>query len=93
MVTLENYGGSGNFRLLNLVLNRAGRLENTDRVPLGDRIRLVTLAVAPSGRILVTYLDRAPEAPYSDPPTIRKTAIFQVKKGKLVRVKEGGDGF
>ena len=83
VVTWENYGGSGNFRVLNLLLNRDGRLVNTDRVQLGDRIRVEDLRPEGPGKIAVTILDRAPGAAMADSPARIKTLVYRVEQGRL----------
>ena len=86
VITLENYGGSGNFRVLNLLVNRRGRLVNTDRIQLGDRVRVEDLRVGDSGKVEIDLLDRASGAPLAAAPKLKKRLVFQVEKEKLVPV-------
>ena len=76
-ITIENPGGSGNFRYLHALLNEEGELRDADAVFLGDRIRVEGLSIH-EGVITVATVDRPPNAPYSEAPSILVLRQFRL---------------
>ena len=76
-ITIEYPGGSGNFRYLHALLNEEGELHDTDAGFLGDRIRVEGLSIH-EGVITVALLDRPPDAPYSEVPSILVIRRFRL---------------
>ena len=68
-ITIEYPGGSGNFRYLHALLNEEGELHDADTVFLGDRIRVAGLSIH-EGIITVAVIERPPDAPFSEVPSI-----------------------
>ena len=76
-ITIENPGGSGNFRYLHALLKEEGELHDADTVFLGDRIRVAGLSIH-EGVITVATVDRPPDAPFSESPSILALRQFRL---------------
>ncbi len=76
-ITIENTGGSGNFRYLHALLNEKGDLRDIDTVFLGDRIRVAGLSIH-EGVISVAVIERPPDAPFSEVPSILVIRRFRL---------------
>jgi hypothetical protein len=83
---LASGGGTGNFRYLAAVLNRAGAPRALPAVLVGDRIAVTSLAID-SGSVVVSFLDRSPGQAMSDSPSVRTVRRFRVQGETLVEVK------
>jgi uncharacterized protein len=79
VVLSDDGGGSGTFFYV-AVVPEGGR--PTPAVFLGDRIAYRSVAIG-SGAVVVSYLDRAPDAPRSAPATVPVEKRFVLKDGKL----------
>lgn len=90
-VIIENTGGSGTFYYLVGGIIKGGKQTNSSPISLGDRIKIVGVKVEDpgeedNGQITVTYLDRAPNAPMSDSPTIQKVIKYSFgDNGNLIQ--------
>ncbi len=76
-ITVEYPGGSGNFRYLHALLKKEGELHDADTVFLGDRIRVAGLSIH-EGVITVATVDRPPDAPFSESPSILALRQFRL---------------
>ena len=76
-ITIEYPGGSGNFRYLHAILKEEGALHDADVAFLGDRIRVEGLSIH-EGIITVALLDRPPDAPFSEVPSILVIRRFRL---------------
>jgi len=93
-ITIENPGGSGNFRYLHALLNEAGELRDANTVFLGDRIRVAGLSIH-EGVITVAIVDRPPGAPFSETPSILVIRRFRLTGEALEEIAgiSGADAF
>ena len=93
-ITIENPGGSGNFRYLHAILNEEGELHDADVVFLGDRIRVEGLSIH-DGVITVAVLDRPPGAPFAETPSILIIRRFRLVGEALEEISgiSGADAF
>ncbi len=76
-ITIEYLTGSGNFRYLHALLNGEGELHDVDTVFLGDRIRVAGLSIH-EGIITLAVIERPPDAPYSEAPSILVIRRFRL---------------
>ena len=76
-ITIEDPGGSGNFRYLHAILKEEGELHDADTAFLGDRIRVQGVSIH-EGIITVALLDRPPSAPFSEQPSILVIRRFRL---------------
>ena len=76
-ITVENAGGSGNFRYLHALLKEEGEIHDADAVFLGDRIRVLGLSIH-DGVIAVALLDRPPDAPFAEAPSVPVIRTFRL---------------
>jgi hypothetical protein len=84
-ITIEQTGGSGTFYLIHALLSEDGELRDAGPVFLGDRIRIVSVAI--EGReVVVELLDRPPDAPFAQEPTVEVTRRFALEGGALAEV-------
>ena len=90
-ITVEDPGGSGTFYFLHALVNDEGTLRDADFAFLGDRVRIEGVSI--HGQIItVAMLDRAPDAPYAEPPTKAVIRQFRLQDETLVEQGDGGDG-
>ena len=86
-ITIEDPGGSGTFFFLHALVNDNGELRDTDFAFLGDRVRIEGVSI--HGRVItVAMLDRAPDAPFAEPPKIAVIRRFLLENEMLV--EQGG---
>ena len=85
-ITVENAGGSGNFRYLHALLKEEGELHDADAVFLGDRIRVLGLSIH-DGVIAVALLDRPPDAPFAEAPSIPVIRRFRLAGETLEEIE------
>jgi hypothetical protein len=78
-------GGSGTFTYLAAVSNDDGAPVALGTTLLGDRIVVERLTIVES-RIEVDLLTRAPDEPFSSPPTVAETRLFEVTPVGLVAI-------
>ena len=76
-ITVEEPGGSGRFRILHALLREEGELHDADTAFLGDRIRVEGVAIH-DGVIMVFMLDRPPDAPFAEVPSIPVIRKFRL---------------
>ncbi len=88
-ITVEDPGGSGNFRYLHALLNEEGELHDDDAVFLGDRIRVLGLSIH-DGVIAVALLDRPPGAPFAEAPSIPVIRRFRLAGETLAELEAVG---
>ncbi len=93
-ITIEYPGGSGNFRYLHALLNEEGELHDADTVFLGDRIRVAGLSIH-EGIITVAVIERPPDAPFSEVPSILVIRRFRLAGEALEEIAgiSGADAF
>ena len=93
-ITIEDPGGSGNFRYLHALLNEEGEIHDADAVFLGDRIRVEGLSIH-EGVITVALLDRPPGAPFAEAPSILVIRRFRLAGETLAELSgiSGADAF
>ena len=83
---VQNPGGSGTFHYLAVSPGGAGGPGPT--LFLGDRVAVERVAIA-HGRVTVSYLARAFDAPMVSPPTIPVTRHVALEEGRLVDLGSG----
>ena len=88
-ITIEDPGGSGNFRYLHALLNEEGDLHDADAVFLGDRIRVEGVSIH-EGVITVALLDRPPGAPFAEAPSILVIRRFRLAGETLAELASVG---
>ena len=88
-ITIEDPGGSGNFRYLHALLNEEGDLHDGDAVFLGDRIRVEGVSIH-EGVITVALLDRPPGAPFAEAPSILVIRRFRLAGETLAELDSVG---
>ena len=76
-ITIEYTRGSGKFHYLHALLKEEGELRDADAVFLGDRIRVEGLSIH-EGVITVATVDRPPDAPFSESPSILALRQFRL---------------
>lgn len=81
-----NYGGSGTFSYLALLLNEVDNMNNVDTVFLGDRIIVKSIRIS-TNFITVTLLKRKKSEPMSTPPSIEKKLKFELQENQLIKLK------
>ena len=90
-ITIEEPGGSGTFFYLHALINDEGTLQDAGFAFLGDRIRIEGVSVH-DGVITVAMLDRRPDEPFVEPPSVPVIRQFRLQVGDLVEVSGGRDG-
>ncbi len=90
IIIFENYGGSGNFRTLYLLINNGKEIIHTDKKFIGDRIKITNLNIN-KGTIIVEYLDRDLDESFAVVPHIKKSVKYCVNEMKLERLPSGQD--
>ncbi len=86
LVLAANYGGSGTFHELIVVLWQGGRPVQAAAVDLGDRVKENSLVIQ-DGRILLDYLRHAPADPFCC-PSEHALVTYQLKNDTLVLVDQ-----
>ena len=66
VVLASNFGGSGHFYILTVLLNKADGLKQTNNLDLGDRVVIQSLTIS-QGKILMEILTHGPDDPMSSP--------------------------
>ena len=89
-ITIEDPGGSGTFYYLHALVNSEGELRDTDVAFLGDRVQVEGVSIH-DRTITVAMLDRGPDAPFAEPPTIPVIRQFHLENGSLVEQGARGD--
>lgn len=87
-IVTVNYGGSGDFNYIVLYHATEQLFEYSDFSNIGDRIIVNSIdqlskVVNEKFVVGINYLDRGPNAPMSDKPTINKTLKLDVIKSKF----------
>ncbi len=88
-ITVEEPGGSGRFRILHALLREEGELHDADTAFLGDRIRVEGVAIH-DGVIMVFMLDRPPDAPFAEVPSIPVIRKFRLAGESLEELEPIG---
>ena len=83
VLLFSNYGGSGTFGELAVVVIEDGILEQVASAFLGDRVVIQSLAIE-NGVISVHMLTHGPKDPMAA-PTLRRTERFKLVDNKLVK--------
>ncbi len=81
VVLVSNFGGSGSFYELTVLVNRGQDLEQTNNLELGDRVEIKSLAVS-GGKINLHLLTHGPEDPMCC-PSQKTTLVFHLAAGRL----------
>ena len=89
-ITVEEPGGSGTFFYLHALIKDDDNLRDADVAFLGDRIRIEGVSVH-AGVITVAMLDRPPDAPFVEPPSVPVIRQFRLQGGDLAEVSGDGD--
>jgi uncharacterized membrane protein len=84
VVLITDPGGSGEFCDLAAVLNVDGEPRNVASHPLGDRVRLDSIAVV-AGQVNLTMVTHGPNDPMCC-PTLAVTATYELRQGALAEV-------
>ncbi len=86
VVTLEiNYGGSGTFTYLALLLNQFNILNNVDTVFLGDRVIVDSIDIY-HDLITVTVLKRHDNESMITPPSVKNIRKFKLLGSQLIEL-------
>jgi hypothetical protein len=88
-ITVEEPGGSGRFRILHALLREEGELHDADTAFLGDRIRVEGVAIH-DGVIMVFMLDRPPDVPFAETPSIPVIRKFRLAGETLEELEPVG---
>ncbi|MBI5396244.1 MAG: hypothetical protein HZA91_13190 [Verrucomicrobia bacterium] len=86
VVLIADPGGSGTFFNLAVVLNESGQPRHVASTPLGDRVKIESLAIT-DRKIIVGMLVRGPGDP-KDNPTLRVSRVFTFHTGRLAEVTQ-----
>ncbi len=84
VVLIADPGGSGTFFDLAVVINEGGQPRHVASVPLGDRVKIESLAIR-DRQIYVEMFVRGAGDP-KDNPTQRVTRVFTFQTGRLAEV-------
>ncbi|MDE2696377.1 MAG: Gmad2 immunoglobulin-like domain-containing protein [Chloroflexota bacterium] len=76
-ITVEDPGGSGTFYYLHALVNEEEALHDADTAFLGDRIRVEGVSIH-DGVITVAMLDRPPDAPFAEAPSVPVIRTFRL---------------
>lgn len=76
-ITVENPGGSGTFYYLHALVSEEDALRDVDTAFLGDRIRVEGVSVH-DRVIAVALLDRPPDAPFAEAPSVPVIRTFRL---------------
>lgn len=66
VVLASNFGGSGHFYMLTVLLNKVDGLKQTNNLELGDRVVIQSLTIS-QGKISIEMLTQGPDDPMSSP--------------------------
>ena len=66
VVLASNFGGSGHFYMLTVLLNKVDGQKQTDNLELGDRVVIQSLTIS-QGKISIEMLTHGPDDPMSSP--------------------------
>ena len=88
-VTVEDPGGSGTFYYLHALTGDEGAVRDGGVAFLGDRIRIEGVSIH-DGVITVALLDRPPDAPFVEPPSVPVIRQFRLQGGDLAELSGGG---
>ncbi|MCX8159425.1 MAG: hypothetical protein N3G18_00650 [Candidatus Saccharicenans sp.] len=80
-ILVSNFGGSGSFYELTVLVNRGQELEQTNNLELGDRVEVRKLTIT-GGRIRIDLLTHGPEDPMCC-PSRKTTLICGLAAGRL----------
>lgn len=81
VVLVSNFGGSGSFYEITVLINRGQDLEQTNNLELGDRVEIKKLAIA-GGKIRLDLLTHGPDDPMCC-PSQKATLTFGLGAGRL----------
>lgn len=81
VVLVSNFGGSGSFYEITVLINRGQDLEQTNNLELGDRVEIKKLTIA-GGKIRLDLLTHGPDDPMCC-PSQKATLIFGLASGRL----------
>ncbi len=79
-----NYGGSGIFLSLEVLLNKNGSASHTASYPLGDRIGIDSVKIE-RGVIDLHIITQAPDDPMCC-PTLHVSKMLKLENGELIKV-------
>ncbi|MCX7669319.1 MAG: hypothetical protein N2439_04525 [Anaerolineae bacterium] len=82
VILATNTGGTGVFKDLHVVLNRAGQAVDAAAMPLGDRVQIKALTIQ-DNRIVVDLVTHGPKDP-SCCPTVEVVQTYQLQGEALV---------
>lgn len=81
VILVSNFGGSGSFYEITVLINRGQDLEQTNSLELGDRVEIKKLAIT-GGRIRLDLLTHGPDDPMCC-PSQKATLLFGLVNGRL----------
>lgn len=81
VVLVSNFGGSGSFYEITVLVNRGQDLEQTNNLELGDRVEIKKLSIA-GGKIRLELLTHGPDDPMCC-PSQKATLTFGLAAGRL----------
>ncbi len=81
VILVSNFGGSGSFYEITVLVNRGQDLEQTNNLELGDRVEIKKLAIA-GGKIRLDLLTHGPDDPMCC-PSQKATLTFGLAAGRL----------
>lgn len=86
VLLVQNSGGSGVFVYIAGYVSGNVAYKGSNAVFVGDRISPTQVTIDDKGVIKLSYLDRAPNDPMSETPTIPKTKSFKYSAGTLEEI-------
>jgi len=81
VILVSNFGGSGSFNELTVLVNKGRNLEQTNNLELGDRVEIKNLTIT-GGEIKLHLLTHGPEDPMCC-PSQKTTLICELAAGRL----------
>lgn len=81
VILVSNFGGSGSFYELTVLVNRGGDWQQTNNLELGDRVEVKELVIT-DGEIRLNLLVPGPDDP-SCCPSQPKSLLFRLVAGRL----------
>lgn len=85
VILASNFGGSGHFYMLTVLINKGDRFIQTNNLELGDRVNIQSLAIS-QGKISIEMLTHGPDDPMSS-PSLKVKSSFQLDGDVLKETK------
>lgn len=83
----QETGGSGTFYYIAVALGSESKCLGTNAIFLGDRIAPQTINFQ-NGEIIVNYVDRNPDEPMTEIPSLGISKYFKILNNQLINIQE-----